>query len=60
MSGKRYKYFTKFSRFVLFEFAASTMRKIKPVIVVTEGLFIYIYFMLFNLSWPGGDVRHHP
>ena len=31
ISGQRYKHLTRFSRFVLFESAASTMQKIKPV-----------------------------
>ena len=46
---QRYKHFTMFSGFVLFESAASTMQKINPVDcfnLVTEGLFIYIYFLL--------------
>ena len=44
ISGQGYKHLTKFSRFVLFEPAASTMQKINPVFV-TEDLFIYIYFL---------------
>ena len=49
ISEQRYKHLTKFSRFVLFEPAASTMRKINPVDrfnLVTDGLFIYIYLLL--------------
>ena len=45
LSGQRYKHLTRFSRFVLFEPAASAMQKINPVDCF-KGLFIYIYFLL--------------
>ena len=51
ISGQRYKHLTRFSRFVLFKPAASTMQNINPVaasVFVTEGFFIYIYFQLFE------------
>ena len=51
MSGQEYKHFTRFSRFVLFNSAASTMQRLTLLaasVVVTEGFFIYIYFLLFE------------
>ena len=51
ISGPGYKQLTRFSRFVLFKPSASTMQKLtlQPAsIFVTEGLFIYIYFLLFE------------
>ena len=53
ISGQGYKQFTRFSRFVLFKPAASTMQKINltlsaVLIFVSKGLFIYIYFLLFE------------
>ena len=49
ISGQGYKYLAKFSRFLFFEPAASTMQKINPVrCFVTEGFFIYMYFLLFE------------
>ena len=49
--GDRYQHLTRLSRFLLFEPAASTMQKITlstASILVTEGLFIYICFLLFE------------
>ena len=49
--GQGYKQSTRFSRFLLFKPAASTLQKINPVVAsifVTEGLFIYIHFQLFE------------
>ena len=51
ISGQEYKQLNRFSRFVLFKPAASTMHKINSVgcfNFVIEGLFIYIYFLLFE------------
>ena len=54
ISRKKYKHLTRFSGFVLFKPAASAMQRINPdgfflsSILVTEGLFIYIYFLLFE------------
>ena len=51
ISGQEYKHLTRFSRFALFKPAASTMQKINPVgcsSLVSEDLFIYIYFLLFE------------
>ena len=49
-----YKHLTKFCRFVLFKAAAITICKRLTLsaasIFVTEGLFIYIYFLLFEES----------
>ena len=47
MSGQGYKHLTRFSRFLLFKPAVSTMRTINPIFV-TEGFFIFIYFLLFE------------
>ena len=49
--GQRYKQLTRFSRFVLFKPAASTMQRLTlstDFVFVTEGLFIYNYFLLFE------------
>ena len=49
--GQEYKHLTRFSSFILLKPAASTMQKITlsaASIFVTEGLFIYIYFLLFE------------
>ena len=51
ISGQGYKHLTRFLRFVLFKPAASYMQKLTLLaasIFVTEGLFIYIYFLLFE------------
>ena len=51
ISGQGYKHLTKFSRFVLFKSTASAMQKINlsaASVFVTEGLFMYIYFLLFE------------
>ena len=54
ISGQGYKHLTGFSRFLLFEPAVSTIKKIKKLtlsvasIFVTEGLFMYISFLLFE------------
>ena len=51
ISGQGYKYLTRFFRFVLFKPEASAMQKINPSAVstfVSEGLFIYIYFLPFE------------
>ena len=51
MSGQGYKQLTRFSRFVLFKPVASTMQRLSlpaASVFVTEGLFIYIYFLLFE------------
>ena len=45
ISGQGYKYLTRFSRFVLFKLAASTMQRLSlsaSSVFVTEGLFIFI------------------
>ena len=50
-SGQGYKQLTRFSRFGLFKPAASTMQRLSLLaasIFVTEGLFMYIYFLLFE------------
>ena len=50
-SEQGYKQLTRFSRFVLFKPAYSTIQKINSSaasIFVTEALFIYIYFLLFE------------
>ena len=48
--GQGYKHLTRFSRFVLFKPEASTTQLTLSAasIFVTEGLFIYIYFLLFE------------
>ena len=52
ISGQRYKHLTRFSGLqVLFKPAVRTMKKINPVgcfNLVIEGLFIYIYSLLFE------------
>ena len=49
ISGQRYKYLTRFSRFVLFKPAAGTRLTLSATsIFATEGLFIYAYFLLFE------------
>ena len=50
ISGQGYKHLTGFPRFLLFEPAVSTMQKINSVsfLHITEGLFIYIFFLLFE------------
>ena len=51
ISGQGDKHLTRFSRVALFKSAASTMQKINlsaASIFVSEGLFIYIYFLLFE------------
>ena len=50
ISRQGYKHLARFSRFVLSETAAGTMQKVNPAasIFVTEGLLIYIYFLLFG------------
>ena len=51
ISGEGYKRLIRFSKFVLFKTAASTMQKITSSaasIFVSEGLFIYIYFLLLE------------
>ena len=51
ISGQGYEHLTRFSRFILFKPAASTMQKIYSVgcsIFATEDLFIYIYFLSFE------------
>ena len=50
-SGQGYKHLTRFSRFVLFEHAAGTIKRLTvsaASIFVTEGLFMYIHFLLFE------------
>ena len=50
ISGQRYKHLTRFS-ILRFKYAASTMQRITlsaTSIFVIEGLFIYIYFLLFE------------
>ena len=50
-SGQRYKHLTRFSWFVLSEDAASICKRSTlstASIFVTEDLFIYIYFLLFE------------
>ena len=49
--GQGYKQLTRLSRFVLFKPAASTIQKktVSAVLIfVTEGWFIYIYFLSFE------------
>ena len=50
--GQGYNHLTRFSTFVLFKPAVSAMRKVITLsaasVFVTEGLFIYIYFLLFE------------
>ena len=51
--GQGYEHLTRFSRLLFFKPTASTVQKIKPVscfieVFVTEGLFLYIYFLLFE------------
>ena len=50
ISGQEYKHLTRFSGFVLFKPAANTFQKTLSTasIFVTEGFFIYIYFLLFE------------
>ena len=51
ISGEGYKHLIRFSRFILFKTAASTMQKITSSaasIFVSEALFIDIYFLLFE------------
>ena len=52
ISGHGCKDLTRFSVFVLFKPAANTLSKRYSLLVasifVTEGLFIYIYFLLFK------------
>ena len=49
ISGQGYKHLARFSRFILSESAGSTIQKINPVgCFVTKGLFIHIYFLLFE------------
>ena len=51
ISGQGYKHLTGFSRFLLFEPAVSTIQKINSVScfnLFAEGLFIYIYLLLFE------------
>ena len=52
ISGQGYKHLTRFSRFLLFKPAASAMEKLtlSAASIVTEGLFIYIYSLLFKES----------
>ena len=53
-SGQGYKQLTRFSRFVLFKPAATTMQRLTlsaALIFVTEGLFMYIYFLLFEENY---------
>ena len=50
-AGQGYKHLTRFSRFVLFEPAASAMQRLTlsaASIFVTEGLLIYINLLLFE------------
>ena len=51
ISEQGYKHMARFSSLVLFKAAASTVQKLTLLtasIFVTEGLFIYIYFLLFE------------
>ena len=51
ISGQGYKHLTRCSGFLLFKYAASTMQRLSlsvASIFVIEGLFIYIYFLLFE------------
>ena len=48
ISGQGYKHLTRFSRFVLSEPACKRLTLWATSIFVTEGLFIYIYFLLFE------------
>ena len=64
LCGQGYKHLARFSRFALSEPAAGTMQKIKSAasIFVTKGLFIYIYFLLYEenhqnrISRPGENI----
>ena len=56
----RIQAFNQVSKFLLFKPAASTMLKIKlstASIFVNEGLFIYIYFLLFEKIHQNGISR---
>ena len=50
ISGQGYRHLTRFSGFVLFKPTASAKRLTLSAasILVTKGLFIYIYFLLFE------------
>ena len=51
ISRQGHKHFTRFSRFVLFKPASSTNKRLilsAASILVTEGLFMHIYFLLFE------------
>ena len=66
ISGQGYKHLTRFSRLVLFKPADSTICERLTLsaasVFVTEGLFIYIYFLLFEenhqnrISRPGEKI----
>ena len=51
ISGQRYKHLTRFSRFVLFEPAASTMQKINPVDCFNLCHWRFVYIHLFPVIW---------
>ena len=46
ISGQRYKHLTRFSRFILQLVLCKRLTLSTASIFVTEGLFIYIYFLL--------------
>ena len=54
------KHLARFSRFLLSEPAASTMQRLTlsaVSIFVTEGLFIYVYFLLFEENHQNQTLR---
>ena len=48
ISEQGYKNLTRFSRFVLFNLQLALCKRLTLSIFVTDGLFIYIYFLLFE------------
>ena len=57
ISEQEYKHLTRFSRFVLFNLQLVLCKRLTLLIFVTDGLFIYIYFLLFeenHQNWISG------
>ena len=48
ISEQGYKHLNRFSRFVLFILQLVICKRLTLSIFVTDGLFIYIYFLLFE------------
>ena len=50
MSEQGYKHLTRFSRFVLFNLQLVLCKRLTLSVLATDGLLIYIYFLLFEES----------